>query len=1284
MAKIFARPMKNKEVILSLTEGTLFYLRNHPTLAAKYLFNIKLNWVQRLSLRAIWFVPFVMLIWGRRCMSENTHIIMADGSWKYLKDINIGDKVLSWNGNDFIEDIVIDKVNTGIKKVNKIKTFGFKETLSTDDHWFFVSCIDGKPKYKKFKDINEYEGFLTYPEIKFSRKKHKYLAEFIGHFITDGTCTEIQTPKYTNIKKELIDRVKYLVRKIFKYECLISNKGNGFDLFFSDGNKGTQNTVKSFLRQYNLVCNKKDRRVPDILWKLDKESVLSFFSGVLAGDGNIYNYENENNSKFAKTSEIKISVGDSELLAWDYYWLLRKIGICSTAVKKDYREDHNCWYVIIYKSSDINKLLSSIRIIGKEENQNRALEITKNRKSRKRLKNSFFRIKFKKKSEEYSTCYDITTMINHNFIADGFIVHNCGKTYIGSVATVLIALLFPNEKVLIVCPSKRQVDWIFLNEINNLYVNSDYFKGSVIGKISITNAYNRIKFTNGSTIEGYPVGSEGNRVRGAGATFLWVDEYASMSESVINLVFRPMLSVKKKGQFNRYLITSSAYYRWNHLWNLFQYYKIKSIIDSKKYQVFNFNYEHLLLSDNLPVEFDMNIIEEARNNMTESEFKMEFLACLKAGTKISTNKGIKNIEEIQNGDLVLTHNGNYKKVISIFKRMINEEIIKIKPYYFDDIYITKEHKVFINRNNNYIWEKAENVLNNDFLVYPLNKYNNNKLFDLIEYTYNYDKQVINNIEYIYPSWSSKTGTDNKYCKKYMQIRRNSKLYKSSIKRYIYLTPDFARLFGYYLAEGSIGAKGKSISFAFNKKEINYIDDVLWLVENIFGIKGILYLSKKDGGCSVIFCSRILVDFFKNIIPGNCYTKKIPEFIFESNNEIIKNLLIGYINGDGCITLRANGNTKDIANVTSSSLDLILGVNDLFSKLGIKTSYYIKKEHKQIFKKRIVNCSISYKLNIKGDGLRRLLEFYNLKDSTILKKNTYNFMDKNYLYYRIKNIYKENLCGYVYNLEVEDDNSYVANYAIVHNCFPINIEGFFSSQLIDKSTPKPPDYKPIEIELKGDGTSDYFMGVDVGRAEGGSNFSISVVKRKNKKGSIVNIITANGATFQDMTEMVRRKFLDFGVRKIKIDAGGGGTTLKDLLREPWSDAYTHKSYKPLVTLDDTINGIPILEMIKFTDEIHNNLYMNLKSEMEHSRLLFPLDLRRDENKELERAGQEIVAFKNELRVTTANPKGKYLRFEVPNRFRNDRIISTALAVDAYLEVARNEYSDDLEMATGFWI
>jgi len=452
-----------------------------------------------------------------------------------------------------------------------------------------------------------------------------------------------------------------------------------------------------------------------------------------------------------------------------------------------------------------------------------------------------------------------------------------GKTFIGAIASILIAMLFPKEKVLIVAPSKRQVDWIFFNEIMPVYTESDYFKASVNGKINITNAYNRIKFYNGSTIEGFPVGTEGDKVRGAGATFLWIDEYAQMSESIINLVFKPMLLVKKKGGFNRYLITSSAFYRWNHMWSLFQYYKIKQEIDPKRYYVSNFNYHHLLLSKNLPVDFDFNIIEEAQNTMTDTEFRME-----------------------------------------------------------------------------------------------------------------------------------------------------------------------------------------------------------WLAE-----------------------------------------------------------------------------------------------------------------------------------------------------------------------------------------------------------FPEEGDSFYTSQLIEFCVPRPPDRKPIEIELTGDGKSDYYLGIDVGRAEGGSNFSITTIKKVKKEGRVVNIITANGVQYQEMIAMIRRKIIDFNPMKIKLDAGGGGLTIKDLLREKWEDPVTHVSLKPIITNDDKLDGIPILEMVNITDEKHNSLYTNMKAEMEHGRLLFPMDLRRDLNKDIERAGQEIIAFKTELQVMTAKPKGKYLRFEVPDKFRSDRAMSTALAIDGYLEEIRSAYGE-IDLAVGSWI
>jgi len=250
-------------------------------------------------------------------------------------------------------------------------------------------------------------------------------------------------------------------------------------------------------------------------------------------------------------------------------------------------------------------------------------------------------------------------------------------------------------------------------------------------------------------------------------------------------------------------------------------------------------------------------------------------------------------------------------------------------------------------------------------------------------------------------------------------------------------------------------------------------------------------------------------------------------------------------------------------------------------------------------------------------------------------------------------------------------------------YPEDIEGFFSAKLIEHCTPRPPREIPVELELIGDGKSNYYMGIDVGRAEGGSNFAISIIKKQAKYAKLVYVITANGATYQQMVELIRRKFIDFNVCKIMMDAGGGGLTIKDLLREKWEDHIKHVTMRPIVDMEDAIDGIRVLEMVNINDEVHNMLHTNLKSEMEHRRLLLPIDIRRDLNKEIERAGQEMVQFKTELQVMTAKPKGKYLRFEVPEKFRTDRVIATGLCISGYLQDRFAVY-EDTEMTTGMWV
>ena len=55
-----------------------------------------------------------------------------------------------------------------------------------------------------------------------------------------------------------------------------------------------------------------------------------------------------------------------------------------------------------------------------------------------------------------------------------------------------------------------------------------------------------------------------------------------------------------------------------------------------------------------------------------------------------------------------------------------------------------------------------------------------------------------------------------------------------MNRLIELTPDLARLCGYYISEGTIGPDERYVRFTFAKDEIEYHQDVINLVESIFG------------------------------------------------------------------------------------------------------------------------------------------------------------------------------------------------------------------------------------------------------------------------------------------------------------------------------------------------------------------------------------------------------------------------------------------------------------------
>ncbi|MBU3904757.1 MAG: hypothetical protein KJ906_01245 [Nanoarchaeota archaeon] len=115
---------------------------------------------------------------------------------------------------------------------------------------------------------------------------------------------------------------------------------------------------------------------------------------------------------------------------------------------------------------------------------------------------------------------------------------------------------------------------------------------------------------------------------------------------------------------------------------------------------------------------------------------------------------------------------------------------------------------------------------------------------------------------------------------------------------------FARLLGYFASEGYMHIANKKtrynkISFSFNIKEKEYIDDTAKILKEKFGLEAKFDISEKNNTNTVYVYSKELVELFDNI--GTNYdakTKRVPKILMTSPWYIIKDFMLGMFRGDG--------------------------------------------------------------------------------------------------------------------------------------------------------------------------------------------------------------------------------------------------------------------------------------------------------------------------------------------------------------------------------------------------
>ena len=254
--------------------------------------------------------------------------------------------------------------------------------------------------------------------------------------------------------------------------------------------------------------------------------------------------------------------------------------------------------------------------------------------------------------------------------------------------------------------------------------------------------------------------------------------------------------------------------------------------------------------------------------------------------------------------------------------------------------------------------------------------------------------------------------------------------KKWIPKNIPISKEFMRLVGYYLAEGHVSKmKNRPNSFAlaltFSEKEREYINDVVGISKRIFRKVDVRqYKNVRNKTVQININSSILARVFKNLFGDNSYNKRLPyQFLFLSL-EKQKELIRGLFSGDGHLRVRSRGEggSEYIYDTVSSVLAYQL-LNILFRQNLIP--------HFRICspgKKGTVN---KYSISLSQYDIHNIFPEINLpKRSCIFR---HGFVLRNYAMIPIKSIKEKKYQGFVYNLEVEGDHSYLANNVAVSNC-----------------------------------------------------------------------------------------------------------------------------------------------------------------------------------------------------------------------------------------------------------
>jgi intein/homing endonuclease len=417
--------------------------------------------------------------------------------------------------------------------------------------------------------------------------------------------------------------------------------------------------------------------------------------------------------------------------------------------------------------------------------------------------------------------------------------------------------------------------------------------------------------------------------------------------------------------------------------------------------------------------------------------------------KILTENGYNYIKNIKINDKIYSHNGNINIIKNVLKKEINKTIYNIKTLGNDDIncdenqhWLTIKRKWRENVNfDNSEWINTKNLEIGNLILIPKLKLLEQTIYNIELLNYSDElKNVYQEYDLFLNQIKGKNINITKFCKEnklnYRKIinwkcneNEKPKICNKIIN--LNINKNTSWFLGIYLAEGwTDNSKGRKTITISLGDEPDLIEKTINIIKNEFNIQPYIRKYEKQKGCQISFTHQLLSEMFiKDFSNGEktfSHTKKIPEWISNIGKENVIEFLRGYFDGDGCFFEKERNCNFTVSSVSEILIDEI---KILLMKLDIlpnKISNFRKKQ--EFICGRKVNTKNKYVLQVSGKQLEKFINIFNINSINFYKYKRYNRFFENNFYWAIPvtKIEKEFYNGNNYNLDIENDNSYLVN------------------------------------------------------------------------------------------------------------------------------------------------------------------------------------------------------------------------------------------------------------------